>query len=78
MLIKPAGKNNEDGINYELFFFPNAVYDSGFKNKRIVAVSEASSEALTKSFVISSNHLFTRNHINHTATMKSKRTFIKM
>lgn len=57
------------------FFFctfpPNAVYDSDFKNRR-VAVGEASSEVLVKSFVISPNHLFTRSHTNHTATMKRK------
>lgn len=63
-------------INYGLFFFfaffpPNALYDSDFKNRR-VAVGEASSEALVKSFVISPNHLFTRSHTNHTATMKCK------
>lgn len=51
---------------------PNAVYDSDFKNGRIVAVCEASSDALVKSFAISPNRLFTRGHTNHMATMKSK------
>lgn len=51
-----------DGFVFSFFYFPNATYDSDFRNRRIVAVVEGSAEALVKTFVIFPCHLFARSH----------------